>query len=54
MLASRAGGFMNNAVLMVDGGRNMVSTIYVCSSRQNAGINDGIRMSEDTFWPNNL
>ncbi|RSH92083.1 hypothetical protein EHS25_008495 [Saitozyma podzolica] len=43
LLASKAGGFMDDAVLLVDGGRHM-----------NAGINDGIRMPEDTYWPNNL
>ncbi|OCF58922.1 hypothetical protein L486_03415 [Kwoniella mangroviensis CBS 10435] len=38
LLASQAGGFMDNAVITVDGGRLM-----------NAGINDGIRMPEETY-----
>ncbi|WWC86997.1 uncharacterized protein L201_001879 [Kwoniella dendrophila CBS 6074] len=38
LLASQAGGFMDNAIITVDGGRLM-----------NAGINDGIRMPEDTY-----
>ncbi|RXK37483.1 hypothetical protein M231_05204 [Tremella mesenterica] len=38
LLASQAGGFMDNAVISVDGGRNM-----------NAGMNDGIRMPEETY-----
>ncbi|OCF76824.1 hypothetical protein I204_02530 [Kwoniella mangroviensis CBS 8886] len=38
LLASQAGGFMDNAVITVDGGRLM-----------NAGINDGIRMLEETY-----
>ncbi|WWC59360.1 uncharacterized protein I303_101912 [Kwoniella dejecticola CBS 10117] len=38
LLASQAGGFMDNAIITVDGGRLM-----------NAGINDGIRMPEETY-----
>ena len=48
---------MNNALLTVDGGRLMVSQFQPTTSRsctsetdpQGAGINDGIRMPEDSF-----
>ena len=38
MLSSRAGGYMNHALLTVDGGRLM-----------GLSINDGLRMPEDTY-----
>ena len=38
MLCSPGGGYMNHALLTVDGGRLM-----------GAGINDGIRMPEESF-----
>jgi len=38
LLASKAGSYMDNALLTIDGGRLM-----------GAGINDGLRMPEDTY-----
>lgn len=38
MLASNAGGYLNGATLVVDGGRCLV-----------AGINDGIKMPDDEY-----
>ncbi|WVQ81665.1 hypothetical protein IAT38_003790 [Cryptococcus sp. DSM 104549] len=38
MLSSKAGGFFDGALLTIDGGRLM-----------GAGINDGLRMPEDTY-----
>jgi hypothetical protein len=58
LLASKAGGYMDNAVLAVDGGRNMVNLhLLLCISgveRDNMGLGNGgdalmIRWLESTM-----
>ena len=53
LLASRAGGYMDNAMIAVDGGRNMVGTTEVswqlADALQNAGTDDGVRLPDDWY-----
>jgi len=61
LLASKAGGYMDNAVLAVDGGRNMVCGCLFYKPRhqarnwqegadgQVAGINDGVPLPDEAY-----
>lgn len=55
MLSTRGGGYVDGAVLTVDGGRTLVSdplqdlSLPLLMATQAAGTNDGIRLPADQY-----